>query len=910
MARYWGQQQEESLTTVGGGSENLQGVSASDRKRWDGKQDQLVYDNKPMRGSVNILNSDAVARAFEEFKDAISTAYKQYLSTQVTSYAEMVTAVTNAKNDVDNAYAAIEKYETNMRVLYEDTLSKLTDAQNILAGATTLLNKTNTESSALSAKIKQLESVHSSIISDLGVLRNALANVEKDTDHANIRIEELISKANEVDTHVADLVKTVEDTLAEIETEKEDTLAKIRAVRDSIPEDYEKVCEDVKEVRQELIDARRRGTWITSETVSGEIVHATDCAPAAPLNIKLLGNSEQEQRPGYQLIPFPYADTFTEKNGVIVDVLDDGRIHFYGTATNDFWFNPISETNLVSLPVGDYYAHINIAGTGIDVVRIRVSGISDISSSTAFSVTNEGTTMRSWVGIHSGTTVDAVVELMVSRGSEPKPYEPWVGGESIPNINYSQHIVSAGQKLYKGTNFFDAKTALAKQIELGLCKVNDDGSVTVLKPLNGSNRSFFVSLKAGTYHFKEDSTVFHCLIPNDTYWNGKVVFTEDTEVQCYIYHTLPNVTITCYPRITREEGAPLEPFTNGQPVLVDSGKIKCSLLTENLLNTETCLINNGGFTLPHTVRTNETVWVNTGIFVTKGQVLYDGYCIDGVFTNNYTHYYNIGVQTSSGTALGQTKDGTIVCNHSGLLYLRLDAPVGSVVDKPYLGYIPTTEYVPYAGQSFTALVPGGFKSCGDVADEIDFAEGKHLHYINRKFITRDAYITVNTTNENYNMFVFTIHKNYHNPNNCVLANPPVMCNKFVGITSGTAEKGKCRIATVGDYGWNGDARIYFYTDKTINTIDEFMNAVGDDMYVDYALAEPIITDLTPEEIAQYSKLCMNYPDTLIMNDAGTVIEVEYGKDAEAYINENYTPRSEHEALAQRVKVIEEEIIKL
>lgn len=52
----------------------------------------------------------------------------------------------------------------------------------------------------------------------------------------------------------------------------------------------------------------------------------------------------------------------------------------------------------------------------------------------------------------------------------------------------------------------------------------------------------------------------------------------------------------------------------------------------------------------------------------------------------------------------------------------------------------------------------------------------------------------------------------------------------------------------------------------------------------YAIAkEPIITDLTEEELAQYKVLCMNYPNTTITNDSGAYTEVEYVASPKEYI---------------------------
>lgn len=52
----------------------------------------------------------------------------------------------------------------------------------------------------------------------------------------------------------------------------------------------------------------------------------------------------------------------------------------------------------------------------------------------------------------------------------------------------------------------------------------------------------------------------------------------------------------------------------------------------------------------------------------------------------------------------------------------------------------------------------------------------------------------------------------------------------------------------------------------------------------YAIAkEPIITDLTEEEITQYNSLNMNYPNTTVTNDSGAYMELEYTASPKEYI---------------------------
>ena len=323
------------------------------------------------------------------------------------------------------------------------------------------------------------------------------------------------------------------------------------------------------------------------------------------------------------------------------------------------------------------------------------------------------------------------------------------------------------------------------------------------------------------------------------------------------------------------------PSTNYQQEIVECENTEVGLYKENIFDNENAT--QGKLPVHTTLH-----WIKTNIQVKAGEVYYVYYSTDGVFNTVSTFYGSIDIDRSSNNPnLFKIANNMLTVPTDGELVIRLESEgsIAQVIDNLVVSKVPVDKYIPYSKQ--TLSIPYTLRGIGDVRDYVDFERNKKAQNINRKVITRDAYITANTTNEDYNMFVFTIHKNYHNQNNCVSSNPPVMCNKFIGVTSGTVVKGTCRIATVGDYGWNGDARIYFYTDKTITTIDEFMNAVGDDMYVDYVLAEPIETPLTEEEIAQFKALYMNYPNTTIINSDNAYMEVEYVADTKCYIDNKF-----------------------
>lgn len=64
-------------------------------------------------------------------------------------------------------------------------------------------------------------------------------------------------------------------------------------------------------------------------------------------------------------------------------------------------------------------------------------------------------------------------------------------------------------------------------------------------------------------------------------------------------------------------------------------------------------------------------------------------------------------------------------------------------------------------------------------------------------------------------------------------------------------------------------------------------AAGTPVTIQYILTPPIETDLTAEEIAQYSALHTNYPNTTIYNDEGAGMEVKYVADTKLYIDNKF-----------------------
>ena len=82
----------------------------------------------------------------------------------------------------------------------------------------------------------------------------------------------------------------------------------------------------------------------------------------------------------------------------------------------------------------------------------------------------------------------------------------------------------------------------------------------------------------------------------------------------------------------------------------------------------------------------------------------------------------------------------------------------------------------------------------------------------------------------------------------------------------------------GTFALNSDGIYYKDSAKTLEEVNAMFAKLGTDFEVCGALAAPIESDLTPEEIAAYKALRTYGPTTVVSNDAGAGMEITYRKD--------------------------------
>lgn len=158
-----------------------------------------------------------------------------------------------------------------------------------------------------------------------------------------------------------------------------------------------------------------------------------------------------------------------------------------------------------------------------------------------------------------------------------------------------------------------------------------------------------------------------------------------------------------------------------------------------------------------------------------------------------------------------------------------------------------------------------------ICDEMDFKRGKYVQRIKK---------VVFNGSEDWNLQSISQKgfANFYVRNlSGIRANSNVLSNQFRNQTtliSETTEEGIANLTT-----------LYVRIDKTkadnANKFKEFLKT--NNLEICYQLSAPIETDIPEETMTTYRKLYTNYPSTVIQNDSGAGMEVEYVADTKQFI---------------------------
>lgn len=379
--------------------------------------------------------------------------------------------------------------------------------------------------------------------------------------------------------------------------------------------------------------------------------------------------------------------------------------------------------------------------------------------------------------------------------------------------------------------------------------------------------------------------------------NPKIIVYSSEEVAKNI--TVENIQIEY-----GEVATPFEEFTGGQPspnpqypqpieVSGASGSVEARSCGENKIV----------YPYLNTTKTQAgiTYTDNNGIVVVNGKAI--GYS-EFEFRNRKETTSPLILQAGTYKLIGCPKGGTengyrlVVCRTSssnayeaigfdygyGLEFtLNAETQVGVLI-QVQSGELKNLAFKPMlynANEETLATIPteNGLASVNDAHDVIvKYADGsgEHIQRVKKKLLSESTEIVRETINDKPRFRLSNIC------NGMVSTGTALVSNIFVADMSPVTMSDNVKDNTI--CGYNG-GHIAYVLCSSYTDVETFRQMLIDtNAYVLYALAEPIETPLTAEEIAEIEKLSTFYPVTNISNDGICDMKVTYVADSKNYID--------------------------
>lgn len=504
--------------------------------------------------------------------------------------------------------------------------------------------------------------------------------------------------------------------------------------------------------------------------------------------------------------------------------------------------------------------------------------------------------------------------LQIENPSEQPPVGMRVYGKAEQNTTTGAQLLNAPDKTNK---IFGVTMSVSGGIaSFSGTLSSNNATFWFIGSYNGTD--VVMTLPAGRYYLQNCSM--------QTLGNGALktgAITSETEIQitgvAYTYTNSSPKTI--YPMINAGSKAlPWEPYTGGQPspspeypqeieIPGSDGKIETSMNGKNLATGRLYYVtyskgvsyirNKNTVALPYTPL-SESDGVGYIIPCKKGCT----YTLSGRNLNenaslgiaeykneeeandyknsiNYIMAGNSAEKQKTITAIG---DGVLVCVLASVWTdgkSRIHTCTERELLQVEIGEKATEYEPPRKPQSLTLSTPNGLpgipvKSGGNytdedgqqwVCDEIDFVRGKYIQRIGKTNFVETSWIR-NNSGQYYTNKDFDKYK----------IDSLVICSHMLGKDTGASEN----TMFVNN---NGNIRLnYKNTTDTIEYIADIMN----DAVMYGILAEPIETDLSPEEIAAYRALKLYNPVVNVFTAESLMpgIEVDYVPETERYIEKS------------------------
>lgn len=167
-----------------------------------------------------------------------------------------------------------------------------------------------------------------------------------------------------------------------------------------------------------------------------------------------------------------------------------------------------------------------------------------------------------------------------------------------------------------------------------------------------------------------------------------------------------------------------------------------------------------------------------------------------------------------------------------------------------------------------------------VCDEMDFKRGKYVQRIGKVTFNGSEAWTLET-NQDATAKLFNTRANDASK----VPGIKLLCDGFLGTAAYQTylKNMECTVYQDNSGKYPNENWLYF-RDDSCNTVSDFKAKISNsNITAIYPLKVPIETDIPEETMTAYRKLCTNYPSTVIQNDSGAGMEVEYVADTKQFI---------------------------
>ena len=719
-------------------------------------------------------------------------------------------------------------------------------------------------------------------------------------------ISELNSTASAKLTEVTNQIQTVgQNQVSNVNSAGATQIQSIKDATDSalasIPSEYTDLDSSVKS----LESAMRGNAPVIVESItceSGSQVQVTDSAEMPLQDMVLYGKSEQKTTTGAQLISTTKLGQSGTQAGVTWSMDKDGIMTLNGTCiqTSDIsvTHNGTTPYNL-ELKAGTY----TISGTSKNI-RLAVWKNDDVTApgndygnGSTFTISEKGI-YGVYARVEEGITYNnVVIKPMLNLGSEALPFEPYTGGKPSPSPEYPQEIVSVGERwngkrkvianiLYDGNDYYSQYTE------------------TQLKNLVGKQDMFTcnptLNVSVG------DIALFKCKT-SDT---NKILYEmiDVTSINVMeVTGTVIGITESHQSVGIEITGRNLFDISVWKNRGINASRGSIQWINDRsfrlIASANDCYTNthNGSFIIKVNPRTKYTVFWRNKENVESINYVFEKDVNNKLIKNlTYSNQHTVGFvfETEPNCEYIEIRFGVSNANQS-VTYsdiMIVEGDYGSVKRSDYIyePYNKSTTTIPLSnGLPGIPVTSGGNYTDENgqqyICDEIDFARGKYVQRVWRGvFDGSEAWLA-------YERIITSVYtrKGFTAPLPSAPAESSTWNGRYVLANQGIVDSPRSD-STVGTDGmWLGVS--------SNKTIDIPYSSFYDDSLDDKGLANwkahlasnplvvmtyldaPIETDLTESQLQAYKSLTTFKPTSIISNDAGAQMNVEYACDTKTWV---------------------------